>query len=82
MAAKLAQAARAAGRSIPRDLSIVSTQDLAWPASFSGVCIDFKALGRSAASLLEFPKHPARQVRLPTQWAEGETVAPYRGRFS
>ena len=70
-------AARAAGRSVPGELSVASFQPMegALRAGLSGPCVDFEAMGREAVKLLEFSARPAQQRRFPATWREGKTIA-------
>ncbi len=77
----VAEAAEAAGRSVPRDLSVISFQGqrASFPR-FSGPRADFEEIGRRAVELLDAPRHPPQHARVPAVWADGETVAPVRRR--
>ncbi|MCK6471078.1 MAG: substrate-binding domain-containing protein [Planctomycetes bacterium] len=72
------QAARAAGRRVPQDLSVAGFQerDTRMPEELSGPVIDLFALARCAALLLKHPKRPLVHERLPATWREGATIGP------
>lgn len=66
-------AAEQFGREIPRELSLVkfsSKGDL----SLTGPRVDFTALGRQAAPLLDQPKDPPIRLRVPAEWYDGGTA--------
>jgi DNA-binding LacI/PurR family transcriptional regulator len=74
IAALLAQAAKAAGRKVPRDLSILCFQGSVPEPKFSGMAVDFRELGRRAVHLLR--STDAREVvRVPPQWVDVGTLA-------
>lgn len=80
LAEALLSAARAAGRSVPRDLSVVCFESQGrtdFPVS--GPRTDFVELGRRAVHLLAHPRNPTREERLTTVWFEGQTIGPVRG---
>lgn len=78
-AARIIEAARAAGRSVPGDLSVASFQPIEGEApGLSGPCIDFEAMGREAVGLLQHPARPARQRRFPAVWRAGKTATARR----
>lgn len=76
-AALVTIAAEALGRSVPGDLSVICFQaaEADYPR-FSGPRVDFEELGRRAVHLLDEPKHPPRQVRVPAPWFDAGSVAP------
>jgi hypothetical protein len=67
------RAAELFGRNIPKELSLVSLGGSS-ERTFSGPRIDFVALGRRAAPLLNEPKDPPIRLRVATQWYEGNSV--------
>ncbi len=73
----LLDAARDVGSSVPQDLSIVTFQGLEKPKepTVSGPRIDFEKLGRDGFWLLDKPRQPVLQLRLPTTWVDGDSVA-------
>jgi DNA-binding LacI/PurR family transcriptional regulator len=75
-AVTIIDAARAAGRSVPGDLSVASFQPVegALRAGISGPCVDFESMGREAVKLLAFPSRPPQRRRFPATWREGRTV--------
>ncbi|MCW8131849.1 MAG: substrate-binding domain-containing protein [Planctomycetota bacterium] len=76
----VADAARARGLAVPKDLSIACFQEReAAEPGFSGPRADFAELGRQAALLLREPRRPCRVRRVPAPWFDGATVAPPRG---
>lgn len=79
-AAKVIEGARAVGRTVPRDISVVAFQSTQpeYP-QISGVRVDFAELAKQAVLLLKEPKLPIRYLRVPAQWADGETCAPPTG---
>ncbi|HOX04851.1 MAG TPA: substrate-binding domain-containing protein [Planctomycetota bacterium] len=79
-AGKVIQAAKAAGRAVPRDLSVACFQpsETARPEGFSGPCVDFEAMAREAVGLLTFPASSPQQRRFPATWNEGSTMAAAR----
>lgn len=75
----VADAARARGLSVPRDLSIACFQERsATEPAISGPRTDFTELGRQAALLLTAPRRPGQTRRVPAPWFEGSTTAPPR----
>lgn len=76
-AGSIIEAARAAGRSIPRDLSVISFQpsEGAQHAWLSGLCIDFESMGREAVQLLRYPMTSPRKIRIRASWKSGRSVA-------
>jgi LacI family repressor for deo operon, udp, cdd, tsx, nupC, and nupG len=74
-------AARAAGRKVPRDLSVVCFQgEVAALPEVSGPRTDFHELGRKAVHLLGEPKNPPQHVHVPAIWVRGRTMGRSRGR--
>lgn len=73
------KAARELGRTVPRDISIVTFQGKGG-RQFSGPRTDFFELGRRAAMLLASPAKPPRHELLVCSWHEGKTVAKARSR--
>ena len=67
------RAAELFDRNIPKELSLVSIGGSS-ERTFSGPRIDFVALGRRAAPLLNEPKDPPIRLRVATQWYEGTSV--------
>ncbi len=73
------KAAGSKGLNVPRDLSVACFQGTqAERPDLSGPRVDFAELARQAAHLLNLPRKPAKQVRLPALWHAGKTVAPPR----
>ncbi|MCK6474375.1 MAG: substrate-binding domain-containing protein [Planctomycetes bacterium] len=80
LAEALLSAARSAGRSVPRDLSVVCFESQGrtdFPVS--GPRTDFVELGRRAVHLLSKPRTPPREERLATAWFEGKSIGPALG---
>jgi DNA-binding LacI/PurR family transcriptional regulator len=75
-AARIIAVARAMGRSVPDDLSVVGFQALEGEehAQLSGPSIDFEAMGCEAVEMLTLPLRPSVQRRLATVWHHGNTV--------
>ncbi|GMV82306.1 MAG: hypothetical protein AMXMBFR7_34900 [Planctomycetota bacterium] len=73
----LRHAAERANVKLPRDLSVVAFQ-AAWNADpfFAGPRADFERLGRKALELLQAPRRPVQQLRHPTVWHDGPSIAP------
>jgi len=77
LAEKVAAAARAVGRKIPADLSVVCLQGReAGFSRFSGPRMNFEEVGRRAVALLDAPRHPTQRLRVPAEWVDAESVAP------
>ena len=75
LAGRLADAARAAGRSVPGDLSIVCFQGReAGFSEFSGPRINFEEIGRRAFDLLAQPRRPAQNLRVAAEWVDAGTT--------
>ncbi len=62
-------------RKIPRDLSLVTMAGIS-ERKFTGPRVDFTALGRLAAPLLNEPKSPVIRRRVATEWADCGTAQP------
>ncbi len=78
-AGKVIDAARQAGRNVPRDLSVVTFVALHEKhLGFSGSHIDFEKMGREAVLLLKQPKRPAQHIHIPGTWLDGKTTGPAR----
>ncbi|MHC4917132.1 MAG: substrate-binding domain-containing protein [Planctomycetota bacterium] len=76
LAEKVAAAARAVGRKIPEDLSVVCLQGReAGFTRFSGPRMNFEEVGRRAVALLDAPRHPPQHLRVPAEWADAESTA-------
>lgn len=70
------RAAASMGLATPRNFSLVCFQGVV--AEFphvAGPRIDFETIGRTAINLLAGPREPFRQVRIPTPWTDGVTIA-------
>jgi len=78
-AAQVTRAARAAGRRIPADLSIVSFQS-GEPNEFTGPQLNGRLVASAAFRLLEKFEGKIRRIQIPFQWNEGKTLARPRGR--
>ncbi len=75
LAQLVAEGAKAAGRKLPRDLSVVCLQGReAGFTQFSGPRMNFEEVGRRAVHLLSAPRHPPQQVRVPAEWADAGSV--------
>ena len=73
-------AARAVGRKVPGDISVVCFQgEVAALPEISGPRTDFEKLGRKAVDLLSVPKHPPQHVHVPAIWVMGKTIGKARG---
>lgn len=72
------QAARAAGRRVPQDLSVAGFQerDARTAENLSGPVIDLFELARCAVLLLKHPKRPLVHERLSAAWRDGATIGP------
>lgn len=68
------QAARSRGISVPADLSIAAFTAKGYRPFIGGPKIDFEAMGRKGASLLEPRSKEIRHVRCTATWEQGETV--------
>lgn len=77
---QIAEAARAAGIRIPRDLSVVSFRvSHAHSVDWTGPVIDSAEMGRLAVDLLQDAPREPRHIRVKTVWREGSTLAAPRG---
>lgn len=77
----VADAARARGLTLPRDLCLACFQEInPVEAAFSGPRTDFSEIGRQAALLLKEPKRAPQIRRVSPVWFEGLTLAPPRMR--
>jgi len=77
----VADAARARGQALPRDLSLACFQELnPAEAEISGPRTDFAEIGRQAALLLKEPKRSPQVRRVASVWFDGATTAPPRRR--
>lgn len=77
-AALLVEAARRGGRKVPEHLSVVGFQGTIDAPKVSGPAIDFFALGRNAAELIDAPRRPPKILRVAAAWRDAGTVAPPR----
>jgi DNA-binding LacI/PurR family transcriptional regulator len=75
------RAAKAAGLSVPEDISIVCFQESnAEVPGVGGPRVNFAEIGKRAVEMLAEPRRPARVVRVPAVWVEGRTVGRSKGR--
>jgi len=73
----VAQAARASGLTVPRDLSLICFQGKQDSSPlYSGPRVDFLQMGRQAVALLTTRHKTPRRERIPFVWVEGKTLAP------
>ncbi len=77
LAELVAEGAKAAGRKLPRDLSVVCLQGReAGFSRFSGPRMNFEEVGRRATHLLSEPRHPRQNLRVSTEWVDAGSIAP------
>ncbi|MCW8129497.1 MAG: substrate-binding domain-containing protein [Planctomycetota bacterium] len=72
----LLEAARAEGKAVPRDLSIVCVQGRTADHRISGPAVDFFELGRRAMQMSLLPGRPVQCQRVSAAWREGNTAGP------
>ncbi len=71
------KAAEAAGKSVPKDISVVSFQEQPPNHSeISGARFNFETMGSQAVKLLKQPRSVPQHIRIPGVWKEGHTVMP------
>jgi DNA-binding LacI/PurR family transcriptional regulator len=76
-AKQMASAARAAGLSIPRDLSVVTFRSpLALSRDWSGPQVDFEELGRIGVEILRRKPRTIQHVRVGAAWHDGDSCGP------
>jgi DNA-binding LacI/PurR family transcriptional regulator len=90
MALGVMQECRAAGVSIPRDMSIIGFDDIAFASlahpALTTVCLPRHELGRRAVEALlmtiEEPEHQGVELHIPTYLVKRSSVAPARNALS
>jgi len=73
---QIAKGAKAAGLSIPRDLSIITFAEKG--TAWSGPQIDFESIGREGLNLLLRRPRTIERIRIPASWNAGSTCSAPR----